>query len=191
MTTPKSKFIIFNEPQTSRTLMTQTSRKQFQSGFTLIELIIVIVILGILAAIAAQKFVDLGKDARISVLNGARGALASTAALAHGKYLTTTPLPTTVTVEGAVVTFATAAASGYPKADTGFASAAGLGAADFTQVTAGSAATANSPATTATETAFIPSGVAGTPAGLACFVKYTEPVAAATAPTITVTTTSC
>ena len=54
----------------------------------------------------------------------------------------------------ATVTFATVVASGYPKADAGFATASGLNTGaggDYTLIAAGSAATANSPATSATE----------------------------------------
>jgi MSHA pilin protein MshA len=111
--------------------------------------------------------------------------------MAHGKYLVTSPSPTTVTIEGATVTFATVVASGYPKADAGFAQAAGLNALDYTIIAPGSAATANAPATSATETAFIPVSAAGSPAGLTCFVKYAEPTAVNTAPTVTQTTTGC
>ncbi|OYT86614.1 MAG: prepilin-type cleavage/methylation domain-containing protein [Burkholderiales bacterium PBB6] len=52
-----------------------------QSGFTLIELVMVIVILAVLAAVAIPKFVDLGADAKTAALAGVAGSLTSAASV--------------------------------------------------------------------------------------------------------------
>lgn len=63
------------------------NRLKNQKGFTLIELVMVIVILGILAAVAIPRFIDLQTEARTSVAEGITGALAGQITMLHARYL--------------------------------------------------------------------------------------------------------
>src|SRR5690606_15564472 len=93
-----------------------------EKGFTLIELVMVIVILGILAAFALPRFADLGGDARLSTLEGARGSVKSAAAIAHSQWLADgSNAGDDVTLEGSTVTMSD---EGYPTEDN-----AGIGVA--------------------------------------------------------------
>ncbi|QUM78272.1 type II secretion system protein [Moritella sp. 24] len=56
-----------------------------QNGFTLIELVIVIIVLGILAATAVPKFINLQDDAKISAMNGVEAAVHSAANIVYSK----------------------------------------------------------------------------------------------------------
>lgn len=137
-------------------------------GFTLIELVVVISILGILAAFAIPRFISLEREARISATEGLGGSVRSAGALAHALWLAQSS-PASINMEGNVVTMT----NGYPSN-----AAVDLTLADYT----GYNFSAGPPAK------WIKLG-APTPA--TCSVSYAEPTAAGNSPTIILDTNGC
>ncbi len=156
-----------------------------QAGFTMVELIVVILILGILAAVAVPRFISMGADARAAKLQAILGSVRSATQIVHSAALVRSLDQQTTASNLTMDSGATVQINyGYPTGTVaGIVSAAGLVAAND-GVTLSADAAAGSAYTISIN------GASGT-----CQVSYTSPSAVNTAPTITATpasgTTGC
>lgn len=170
-----------------------------QKGFTLIELIIVIVVLGILAVTAAPQFFNFSTDARESTLSGLKGSMNGAADLVYGKAAIAgvesdaddgAATPAYQTVDSIEIV------NGYPAATVnGIVAALNIETADWDIYYDVEPAAVGTQRTVV----FSPAGVntlSATPVFAdidECFVSYTDvaPASPGDRPTITIDTTGC
>ncbi len=145
-----------------------------KKGFTLIELIIVILVLTIIASIGVSRFISLGSDARKGAVHGMQGALLSAVLLARSKHKVDGGSGSAVSMDGTSVTVDSS--SGVPCAGSGGIQSALFASAGFSATTTGTACGGSA------TTAFQPDdGGSAT-----CQVEYDESSGSAT-----VTTSGC
>ncbi|EMB51419.1 mannose-sensitive hemaglutinin MshA [Vibrio mimicus] len=151
-----------------------------QGGFTLIELVVVIVILGILAVTAAPRFLNLQNDAREASLQGLKGAIDGAAGIVYGRAaISGIETAATGNVDNIDVVF------GYPAATADGIGEAVVGlSTDWSQV---------SPAigTNSIQYTFQGQTTTGWTAATGCYVNYQQAANSGAAPTTTIVVTGC
>ncbi|MEZ8989135.1 type II secretion system protein [Vibrio breoganii] len=160
-----------------------------QGGFTLIELVVVIVILGILAVTAAPRFLNLQSDARESSLQGLKGAMAGAGSIVYGK----AAIEGKETISAGESTENISIVFGYPTATSAGIVAAVQGLQDDNEWVFADNATTTDP----TDVNGLVATFAGTASSASaieatgCYVQYNEAANDTSTPIIDVVDTNC
>jgi len=164
----------------------KTRNAHRQAGFTLVELIVVILILGILSALALPKFINMGSDARTAKIQAIYGSVRAASQIVHAAAVVRNQLGAT----GSVVVDNTSITTvyGYPDLTTatGIVFAAGL---DTNTTAASNQDQVTLDTTTLAGTLYIEPN--GSTTMTSCKVTYTPAASATVPPVISVTTSGC